>query len=185
MYADMLEYSIRTCPQKRTRCHVPMAARYQKSPVLNTCESPPASQEKNKHEVGIAEIPAQHLVWIPRNSQPTPHLLKLLAIKRTNMQRGRRGCQPSNCCKIRAILSPHSRMFPAALHQPTRMRGLQMTPFRTVIIPSKNAIPIRRMTAACYGDVTTQSPGALRCKTTCLLASFSTVIRTECSISCI
>ena len=80
-----------------------MAARCQRSPILNTCESPPASQErnevqlpasfaalatlaeneKNKYAAGNAEIPAQHLVWIPRNSQSAPqHLLEWLAMKR-------------------------------------------------------------------------------------------------------
>ena len=77
--------------------------------------------------MGIAEISAQHLIWISRGSQPTPQhlpdlldLLRLLAIKRihkrTHMQQGMRGCQLSNCCKMHAFL----RMLSASTHAHAR-----------------------------------------------------------------
>ena len=79
--------------------------------------------------------------------------------------------------RSRARIWCRSPMLPAALHQPTPMRGLQMAPFWTMIILSNKAIPVHEMTA-CH-DVAIQSHGALRCKTTCLLASFSTLIWTD------
>ena len=85
--------------------------------------------------------------------------------------------------RSRARIWCRSPMLPAALHQPTPMRGLQMAPLWTMINPLNAAISIHEMTAACCDDVVIQSHGALRCRATCLLA-FSTLIWTfKCSIS--
>ena len=56
-----------------------------------------------------------------------------------------------------------------AMHQPTPMRRMQMAPCWIMIIRSNEAIPTQGVTAA-RSDVVIQFHGALRRRTTCLLA---------------
>ena len=69
------------------------------------------------------------------------------------------------------------------IHQPTTMRRIPIAPIRIMIAWSNGAIPIHEMTAC--NDVAIQSHalGWTYCKTMCLPAPFSTLIRTE-STSC-